>query len=96
MDYRQKTDAPVLESPQDAVLQEDLEQLLQDGMVPFELLKNKTVFVTATACLGQIPVFLRSCAASRKQGRYLAGCCHAVICSLCTGMCPKCRNARTT
>ena len=40
MDYRQKTDAPVLESPQDAVLQEDLEQLLQDGMVPFELLKN--------------------------------------------------------
>ena len=53
MDYRQKTDAPVLESPQDAVLQEDLEQLLQDGMVPFELLKNKTVFVTgATGLLG--------------------------------------------
>ena len=55
MDYRQKTDAPVLESPQDAVLQEDLEQLLQDGMVPFELLKNKTVFVTgATGLLGSM------------------------------------------
>jgi len=41
------------ESPQDAVLQEDMELLIKEGVVPFGLFKNKTVFVTgATGLLG--------------------------------------------
>ncbi|MDE7313296.1 MAG: NAD-dependent epimerase/dehydratase family protein [Eubacterium sp.] len=53
VDRKSDTDAQILESPQDAVLQEDLELLLKEGTVPFERLKDKTVFVTgATGLLG--------------------------------------------
>lgn len=53
MENKPNTAAPILESPQDAVLQEDLEQLIQGGTVPFERFRDKTVFVTgATGLLG--------------------------------------------
>lgn len=57
MDKKPVTGAQILESPQDAVLQEDLELLIKDGTVPLELLKNKTVFVTgATGLLGSLVI----------------------------------------
>lgn len=58
----------ILESPNDPVLQEDLDLLVQEGLVPFELLKGKTVFVTgATGLLGSQVVRALACA-NRRLG----------------------------
>ena len=58
----------ILESPNDPVLQEDLDLLVQEGLVPFELLKGKTVFVTgATGLLGSQVVRTLACA-NRRLG----------------------------
>lgn len=51
-----------LESPQDQVLQEDMELLVKSQAVPFEMLKGKTVFVTgATGLLGSQIVKALAC-----------------------------------
>lgn len=53
MENRPVTADQILESPQDAVLQEDMELLMKDGAALFGPFKNKTVFVTgATGLLG--------------------------------------------
>lgn len=58
----------IKESPMDAILQEDLEQLVQDTSVPFDMLKNKTVFVTgATGLLGSQIVKALACANRMKD-----------------------------
>lgn len=52
----------ILESPKDTVLQQDLDTLVQDGSVPFDMLKGKTVFVTgATGLLGSQAVKALAC-----------------------------------
>lgn len=52
----------ILESPKDPVLQEDLDLLVQDKSVPFDMLKGKTVFVTgATGLLGAQVVKTLAC-----------------------------------
>lgn len=58
----------MIESPQDAILQEDLELLVQDSSIPFEQLKNKTVFVTgSTGLLGSQVVKALACS-NRRLG----------------------------
>ncbi len=53
----------ILESPKDSILQEDLEQLIKNPSVPFDMLKDKTVFVTgATGLLGSQTVRALACA----------------------------------
>ncbi len=50
------------ESPQDQILQEDIEQLVRDDSVPFSQLKDKTVFVTgATGLIGSQVVKALAC-----------------------------------
>lgn len=52
----------ILESPQDHILQEDLESLVESASVPFEMLKGKSVFVTgATGLLGSQIVKALAC-----------------------------------
>ena len=52
----------ILESPKDPVLQEDLDLLVRDKSVPFDMLKGKTVFVTgATGLLGAQVVKTLAC-----------------------------------
>lgn len=58
----------ITESPQDAILQEDLELLVKDPAIPFDALKDKTVFVTgATGLLGSQIVRALACSNRRKN-----------------------------
>lgn len=52
----------ITESPNDEILQEDMELLVKSGAVPFEMLNNKTVFITgATGLLGSQTVKALAC-----------------------------------
>ncbi len=62
MENESRQNSQIIESPQDAVLQEDLEALVRDGSIPFDRLHRHTVFVTgATGLLGSQVIKALAC-----------------------------------